>query len=138
MAGAGRRNVFPWGSAWPPPPGAGNYAGEEVRAHVGSELKYLKGIDGFIEGYKDAFLATAPPGSFPANAFGICDLGGNLWEMCEDWLDGARRFRVMRGGSWMNNSRNDLCSSQRKGTAPTMHTRTTGFRVVLAPVAGGK
>ncbi len=105
-----------------------------MRAHVGSEDGYLKGIDGFIEGYTDSFKASSPPGSFPTNGFGICDLGGNLWEMCKHWMDGARRFRVMRGGSWMNSSRNVLGSAHRNGTAPTGRSRTTGFRVVLPPV----
>jgi len=131
-------DVFPWSSAWPPPAGAGNYAGEELRALVGSDDPLSKGIKGVIEGYTDAFREHSPVGSFPANGLGLYDLDGNVEEMREDWLDGAKRFRVRRGASWMSSDRDHLRSARRGATAPTTTGRYIGFRVVLAPVAVGQ
>jgi len=68
--------VFPWGTQWPPPLGAGNYAGEEAN---------LFGADFMvIERYRDNHPFTSPVGSYWANSLGIYDLGGNVWEWCDD------------------------------------------------------
>ncbi len=120
-------DVFPWGSAWPPPAGAGNFSGEET---VGKEID--KKNQKSLTGYRDDFVATAPVGSFPANRFGLFDLSGNVWEWCEDWFDAVKTDRVLRGGSWDSYDRGALLSSYRSRITPGSRGSNRGFRCVVA------
>jgi len=119
--------VYPWGREFPPPKGAGNYNGEELKRNP-------MPVQSLITGYEDRFDRTAPVGSFPANAFGIFDLGGNVFEWCQDWYDPQNPDRrVMRGNSWAGtgNERTTLRSSFRSDVPPSNRDIARGFRVVL-------
>jgi formylglycine-generating enzyme required for sulfatase activity len=105
---------FPWGTQWPPPKGAGNYA--------------MEGLD--------EFRNTAPVGSFAANKFGLHDLGGNVWEWCQDEYEPGRGFWVLRGGSWGNDARVNMLSSNRLFNFPDFLNASCGFRCVLV-LSGG-
>jgi hypothetical protein len=112
---------YPWGKQWPPPKGAGNYAGEEARSDWG-----------VIRGYNDGWPCTSPVGSFQANKFGLYDMGGNVAQWCEDWSDSRQTFRVLRGGSWSSGKAEYLLSSDRASNTPENRSANHGFRCVIA------
>jgi formylglycine-generating enzyme required for sulfatase activity len=114
------QDVYPWGRQWPPPNDAGNYDDY-------SEFR--------IAGFHDGFPRTAPVGNFPPNAQGLYDMGGNVWEWCEDWYDDGQKKRVLRGGSWINHVQSFLMSAYRDRVAPGTRYDCYGFRVVLATSA---
>ncbi|MGH7951193.1 MAG: formylglycine-generating enzyme family protein [Limisphaerales bacterium] len=120
-------NVFPWGTQFPPPPRAGNFADQAA-------LNYFTNWPN-IKNYNDGFVTTSPVGSFTPNEFGIYDLAGNALEWCEDFYDASRKHRVLRGGAWNNCGPKSLLSSHRANVAPKRFSVVTGFRCVLAPEA---
>jgi hypothetical protein len=59
--------IYPWGDVWPPPAGAGNFAGTEAQNSDWTPS------DPIIAGYNDGFPRTSPVGSFRANSYGLYD-----------------------------------------------------------------
>lgn len=116
----GIKGYYPWGTAWPPPAGAGNLPGAEVGGLLPS-----------ISQYRDPFEKRAPVGSFAPNRLGIHDLAGNVWEWCQDEFAPGSGLRVIRGGSFDEHRQNMLLTSAREGRAPTTAAVNIGFRCVL-------
>ena len=91
----------------------------------------------------------------PANAWGLQDMHGNVWEWCLDhchenysnapfageaWLDSEPvntqanddRLRLLRGGSWSDRPRG-CRSACRVGALPGSRSSYVGFRVCCLP-----
>ena len=129
------RNVFPWGTQWPPPGQVGNFADESART------KLPKGR-AILSGYRDGYSHTSPVGSFLPNALGLHDLSGNVWEWVEDDYGGepgnpASSWGVCRGGSWADGRRDELLASMRNILkADYRGDGLYGFRIVLERLGG--
>lgn len=131
--GAPRR--FEWGAQMPPPEKSANLADEAA-----GPLPFVTNI---VNGYKDGFPATAPVGSFPANAAGLYDLSGNVAEWVQDYyeispgIDGPLidyagpakgSEHVIRGGSWRSANVSRLRLAYREAAIEPQDD--LGFRVV--------
>jgi formylglycine-generating enzyme required for sulfatase activity len=83
---------------------------------------------------------------YPANAWGLCDMHGNVWEWCKDRYDkdyyssgenkdpqGTKKPgpHVLRGGSWYNSAAFCRCACRYPDSRDPRLARCVGFRVAL-------
>ncbi len=137
--------IFPWGN-------------EDI-AKQNNQANFWQGNFPIENKKLDGYERLAPVSSFPANAFGLYDMAGNVWEWCSDWYhseyyackaenklianpDGPESSfdpfmpggaqKIMRGGSFLCNE--SYCSGYRVAarmkSSPDTGLEHTGFRCV--------
>ena len=137
--------IYPWGN-------------ESVDEGI-PKCNYWTGTFPIKNTKKDGFEGVAPVMQYAPNGYGLYDMAGNVWEICEDWYDenyysslniskiqnnpkGPEKWsypsepmdpkRVIRGGSFLCND--SYCSSYRVSARMPYSQETgmshTGFRCV--------
>lgn len=121
----------------------------EYAAHGGTTTTYYFGdSEASLVSYAwydvNASGTTHPVATKMPNAYGLYDMGGNVWEWCEDWYSDCYRdtshthnpkgvstgtSRIIRGGSWQSGS-DSLRPANRNGVGPEYARNDRGFRVV--------
>ncbi|NEQ18717.1 MAG: formylglycine-generating enzyme family protein [Microcoleus sp. SIO2G3] len=127
-------------------------AGTTTPFHFGetitTDLANYNGNSIYGSGLKGEYRQqTTEVGIFPANAFGLYDMHGNILEWCQDawhnsyesapgdgtaWMsENDNNYRLLRGGSWVNHPW--YCRSANRGAdARDLRNDIVGFRVVVA------
>ena len=120
----------------------------EYAARGGTMMPYHFGhmVLSSIANYNGNEKGSVTVGSYPANAFGLHDMHGNVWEWVEDcthndyigaptnggaWLSECEEendFRIVRGGSWIN-SPEYLRSATRFKNYISGRDNVFGFRI---------
>ena len=72
-----------------------------------------------------------------ANKLGLHDMGGNVFEWCEDKHSPTSTVRVLRGASWGSLDPDVLLSSTRINLTHVYRDGNIGFRCVLVGGSGG-
>jgi formylglycine-generating enzyme required for sulfatase activity len=122
---------------------------------IGRKYPYGDTLENNRANFDKGFLREnklKPVGSFEPSRVGLYDMAGNVWEWCQDWYDdtyyknspaqnprgpAAGKYRVCRGGSWVNDEQYLRCAQRGKNT-PDSKSHITGFRCALSAKPGKK
>ena len=135
----GRTYTLPTEAQW-------EYAARGGNKNEGAKYAGSNMIDAVAWYTDNSGSSTHIVGSKRANALGIYDMSGNVWEWCKDWYassyvsydtnnpvgPSSGSDRVFRGGSWINSA--SYCRvAYRSNYSPGDRGSALGFRVVLLP-----
>ncbi|HSH02463.1 MAG TPA: bifunctional serine/threonine-protein kinase/formylglycine-generating enzyme family protein [Anaerolineae bacterium] len=101
--------LYPWGNQWQP---------------------------NLCNTYEAQIGDTTPVGQFSPQGdspYGCVDIAGNVWEWTDSWLNDQQRERILRGGSWQQNSPNHqtALTTHRLSQQPNFKSQFIGFRLAL-------
>lgn len=94
--------TYPWGDQW-----------QEARCN---SQKAANGHTTPVNKYRDG---TSP--------YGVMDMAGNVWEWTSGWYESERKYRPLRGGSWLSYQDDVLCAYC-NGNRPHYRGNVVGFR----------
>jgi formylglycine-generating enzyme required for sulfatase activity len=118
----------------------------EYACRAGSRAAYAFGetIDEKQANFYPNVKMTSDVGAYPANAFKLFDMHGNVWEWCLDHYQGsyegapadgsplllseAAGDRVLRGGSWFLDARHARAASRSRNDPGERDGVSVGFR----------
>lgn len=133
----GKKYRLPTEAEWEYTARGGNYS-------KGYKYSGSNGLESIAWNGENSNEKTHPVGSKSPNELGIYDLSGNVYEWCSDYYgdyaNGAMNnpkglesgsFKVVRGGSWFDNSVNTSRVSYRGYNQPSSRSRDVGFRLAL-------
>ncbi len=131
---------FPWGDKI-----------SQTDANYYSAINYdydVSSTRGYHASYTDGAVPyTSPVGAFSPNAFGVCDVAGNLRQWCWDWFEptyyarspqtdpkgpNSGTARVIRGGAWFMNAAGCRVSC-RGSSEPSGAVNGIGIRCAMMP-----
>ena len=135
----GRTYTLPTEAQW-------EYAARGGNKNEGAKYAGSNMIDAVAWYTDNSGSSTHIVGSKRANALGIYDMSGNVWEWCKDWYassyvsydtnnpvgPSSGAYRVRRGGSWSDGASNCRVA-YRYYNSPSNRYYNLGFRVVCLP-----